>query len=110
MMADAGYRGGGGDESRVVEKLSRHFVARWKARVGQVPTVDGVNRILSEATKIRKQETVYKPSFDGGLEPYRILAEYCNWKAGFIIRVDEKYRVAVTVLTAHSSGNRFSAR
>jgi len=109
-MADAGCRGGGGDESRVVEKLSRHFVARWKARVGQVPTIDGVNRILSEATKIRKQETVYKPSFDGGLEPYRLLAEYCNWKAGFIIRVDEKYRVAVTVLTAHSSGNRFSAR
>ncbi len=86
--------------------LSKHFVQRWKRRVGGGnPNQDEVNRILRNSIRIRNQIKLYKVR-GGRYVPHRVLAEYWYHPMGIIIKVDERRKVAVTVITAFRNGNR----
>ena len=87
-------------KSMQISSLSQHFVKRWRQRVGAIPTVAGVNRILASAQQTRRQEKLFAPDHVRGLRLFKLLAEYWNPRAGVIIRVDEDNRRAVTVFTA----------
>lgn len=93
-------------EEEVVEVrcLAKHFCKRWRERIGSEPTLDQVNRIIAEAQRIRRQETVWRRRGTGILEPYRILAEYWHHEAGLLIRVDERRSKAVTVIAWGDGG------
>jgi hypothetical protein len=83
-------------EDLVVVSLCRHFVERWTERIGRVPSLDDVNHMLGESVKIRSQMTVFKRS-GSGFEPYKLLAEYLNFRLGVIFKVDESNGHLVTV-------------
>ena len=80
-----------------IRSLSKHFIRRWKQRVGAAPTVEGVNRILAGARKITAQRKLFEGHPRQGLKPWKLLAEYWHPRAGGIIRVDEDNRCAITV-------------
>ena len=83
----------------VVDRLTWHFIERWRERAGVPPSLEDVNRMIDERLKIRHQMTVYRLR-RGGFEPYKMLAEYWNNRLGIIIKVDEDVACAVTVITA----------
>lgn len=85
-----------------VVTLTRHFCRRWGERVGAGPTLEGVNRMLAESFRIRKQMRLFRR--DGSrLEPVKVLALYWNHKSGLILWVDEDRGAAVTVISAHTA-------
>jgi hypothetical protein len=86
--------------------LSKHFVQRWKRRVsGGAPVLqDEVNGILRQSIRIRNQIQLYKVR-KRRYVPHRVLAEYWYHPMGIIIKVDERRKVAVTVITAYRHGN-----
>ena len=87
-----------GPGNGVVTALTPHFVARWRERVGSEPSIDQVNRMIGEGLKIRRQILVYRLR-RGIYEPYKMLAEYWVYRMGIIIKVDEDWQGAVTVIT-----------
>lgn len=86
------------ERKKPVEVISPHFRERWTERCGAAPSVDGLNRIIAEATHIRSQRTLYIMRNGAHPEPYTLLDEYWHHKIGIIIRVDRRNRKAVTVL------------
>lgn len=82
----------------VVVEMTEHFLRRWRERVGAKPTLKGLNRMLSGALQIRRQERVWRRR-GRLLEEYKLLAEYWAPASQLIIRVDSERRAAVTVIS-----------
>lgn len=83
---------------RKVVHITRHFNERWKQFVGTVPSLEGLNEIVAESSKLRGNMNVFR--HDGrGLVHVKLLAEYWNHRIGVIIKVDEQNGHAVTIIT-----------
>lgn len=91
----------------MVERLSGHFIARWRERVGGEPTVALVRRIVRESVKVCHTKDLYNRNGD----PKRQLATYWHPELGIVLRIDHIAGAAVSVLTAtcrtrHPKGGR----
>jgi hypothetical protein len=86
----------------MVVSLTRHFIRKWEERVGAAPTVEGINRLMSEAVRVRKQMRLFRRE-GPSLEPVKVLALYWHHGAGVIIWIDEEWNRAVTVVSAHTA-------
>jgi len=83
-----------------IVRMTRHFVERWKQRVGIEPTVEWINRIIVEGHRIRRGKILWKALSDPGkYVPIKLLTEYWSPSMNVIIRVDEDNACAVTVIT-----------
>lgn len=83
----------------IVTGMSPHFRRRYRERRGAVPSIAGLNRIISEGTQIREQRVLWDLMPDGRLVRVKQLDEYWNARVNVIIRVDRYRKRAVTVLT-----------
>ncbi len=82
---------------RVCE-MTRHFELRLRERLGVDLTLDRVNQILSEAKRIRRQQTVYK-LINCEFRRKVVLGEHWHHVIGVIMLIDEWKSKAVTVVT-----------
>ena len=87
------------DRDSIVTTMSPHFRRRYRERRGAVPSIAGLNRIISEGTQIREQRVLWDLMSDGRLKRVKQLDEYWNTRVNVIILVDRYRKRAVTVLT-----------
>lgn len=83
-------------------RVTQHFAEAWGARVGgDVPTSDQIETMIRRSVRVTEQ----KDATDewGGF--YRVLAAYWVPAENVVLKVDEKSRKAVTVLTAGLAGS-----
>lgn len=78
-------------------RLSRHFVERWKERVGSDAKPDTVTKIVRSPETVRVQGCRNLQWLNGDM--FRQLAIYWNPGWNVVIKVDEFQGVAVTVLS-----------
>lgn len=77
-------------------KLSKHFIHRWRERVGKpVPTTEEMEGMLNESVMLQRQRDTFTPRG----RRINILALYWVIDENLILKVDEKKAIVVTVLT-----------
>ncbi len=87
----------------VILRLRRHFVERWMQRLGDIPSLEDVNRCVAQGQVIRRQQTLFR-SDRGRLVKWKMLCEVWNHEAGIILRIDEDHGAAVTVIVPDAQG------
>lgn len=80
----------------MVRYMTNHFCQRWKERIGGVPSIAGLNRMVAAGVPVRKQKTFYQRHF-GLIRRVKLLAEIWNREVDIIIRMDQDSGTAVTV-------------
>ena len=78
-------------------RLSRHFVNNWKMRVGGDPDPAEITRMLADSIRVQPCRNLQR--LNGEL--YRQLAIYWIPERDIIIKVDDFYGTAVTVMTGN---------
>ncbi len=87
-------------------RLSRHFIDNWQRRVGNLPTVEMVRRIISQAVRVQRGCCM---RLANGRHFIR-LAIYWHPDLDLIITVDTVNNVAVSVLSRDVYRNRMQAK
>ena len=82
--------------------LSRHFVERWRERVGGDPNVKEVKKIVRESVYLQRCRS-YRLA-DGMI--YRTLAIYWHPEKNMVVKIDETIDMAVTVISPAVKGYR----
>lgn len=78
-------------------KLSKHFLYRWKERVKKpIPAAKEIDEMVGRGLYLQRCRDLYTAR---GIKQ-RILALYWVPDQNFIIKLDEKKGVAVTILTS----------
>lgn len=75
--------------------LSKHFTERWVERVGNWPTPEAVQHYMNQSVRVQHCRDL----IDTDGRHYRVLGIYWHPELDLVIKVDEKKRVAVTVLS-----------
>jgi hypothetical protein len=77
-------------------KLSKHFIKRWEERVGQpLPAPKEIKRMIRCAIWLQKDQVLYSTK---GLR-YKIPALYWVPDKNIVLKVDEKTKTVMTVIT-----------
>jgi hypothetical protein len=84
----------------IVEKWTELFRRQWEADLRQPLTLEILNALLHEASRIQGTANVTKR--DG--KPFKLLSIYVHFIQGIIIRVDELEKTAVALI--HRRGAR----
>nr|WP_319491829.1 hypothetical protein [uncultured Desulfobacter sp.] len=82
-------------------KLSKHFVDNWQDRVGRVPSVAKLRRILRQSVRIQKGRQIY-----GRSAWIKTLSIYWHPELHVIITVDNYKDTAVSVYSEDMGGRR----
>jgi len=80
-----------------VKRLTRHFLQRWRDRIGTDPSLEEVNRILRRSCRVKRQQHLWV-NCNGRLEPYKTLSLWWSHPDGLILWVDDERGAAVTVI------------
>lgn len=76
-------------------RLSEHFIANWRQRVGGRPSIELVRKIMAEGIKLQHCRDLTEA--DGS--SYRILAWYWHPELAVVISVDHISETVVSVLS-----------
>jgi len=78
-------------------RLTRHFIERWRERVGTEPDPEEIESLIKGEEIVKVQACRFL--FDPEGRPFKQSAIYWHPERKVIIKIDEMDRVAITVLS-----------
>ena len=77
--------------------LTRHFIERWRERVGDEPDPEEIEKIIKSKHTVKVQGC--RLLFDPKGRPFKQPAIYWHPEKNVVIKIDEVDQVAITVLS-----------